>query len=300
MSIIGRGRGLDHVLVAVNDLYEARDDYRKKLGFSPAFEAIHPWGTRSSAIFFEGLESLQLVEVYDREKADTDYLDVLEKREGPCAITFEVPSIERTAKMLRSKGFVVSNLNSGTAQYENIETPPELWKGLSVWKLPFLGMIGFVQYNKMARYQLLRKHRHVDPRRHTKHPNTAKTLRAVWLAVESLTDSVSILERIGFRRGEFVGLNHLGARGCEIEAGESSILLVEPVDKRGIAGRFIEDYGQDFIGVSIEVEDFDSARDFVEIMGDLRLLPYAGTYGQSILVPSKSAHGLWIELFQRK
>jgi 4-hydroxyphenylpyruvate dioxygenase-like putative hemolysin len=150
----------------------------------------------------------------------------------------------------------------------------------------------------MEMHRLVRKSPDLDWRKHTQHPNTATKLKSVWLFVESLIDSIRIFEHIGFRRGSFVPLSRFGARGCEIEANGCSILLVEPADERGLASRFLRDHGQSFAAVSIEVGDFERARDYVEIKGDMRLQPYAGTYGRSIMVPSESAHGMWIELFQ--
>jgi hypothetical protein len=301
MLILGKGCGLERVQVAVNDFYKATDDYMQRLGFIPASDGFHPWGTRSSSIFLRGLASLELMGVHERKKVDRDYLGVLERREGPYAIAFEVSNIDRTANLLRSRDFIMSGIDVGTVQYEGVETaPPELWRGLSVWGLPYSGLIGFLQYNKTARNQLIRKYPHLERRRYMNHPNTAKALRAVWLSVQSLSESVSSFERMGFQRGAFVALSPLGARGCEIEAGGCSILLVEPVDQRSIARRFLEKYGQNFMGVSIEVGDLESARDFIEIRGDFRLQPYSGAYGQSMLIPSELAHGLWIELFQQE
>jgi len=300
MLILGKGCGLERVQVAVNDFCKATDDYMQRLGFFPASDGFYPWGTRSSTISLGSSGSIELVGVQDRKKVDRDYLDALEQREGIYAITFEVSSVDRTAKLLHSRGFTMSGINVGTIQYEGVEKcPPELWRGLSVWGLPYSALVGFVQYNKTARNQLVRKYPHLVRSRYTNHPNAAKALRAVWLCVESLSESVSIFERMGFQRGTFVALTHLGARGCEIEAGGSSVLLVEPVDPRSIAGRFLKAHGQNFMGLSVEVEDFECARDFVEIRNDFRLQPYIGTYGQSMLIPNESAHGVWMEIFQQ-
>jgi hypothetical protein len=300
MLILGKGCGLERVQVAVNDFYKATDDYMQRLGFIPASDGFYPWGTRSSTIFLGSSGSIELVGVQDRKKVDRDYLGALERREGLYAITFEVSSVERTAKLLHSRGFITSDIDVGTIQNEGVEkVPPVLWRGLSVWGLPYSALTGFLQYDKTARNRLIRKYPHLERSRYMNHPNAAKALRAVWLCVESLSDSVSIFERMGFQRGAFVPLSHLGARGCEIQAGGSSILLVEPVDPRSITGRFLKAHGQNFMGLSVEVEDFESARDFVEIRNDFRLQPYAGTYGQSMLIPNEPAHGVWIEIFQQ-
>lgn len=54
------------------------------------------------------------------------------------------------------------------------------------------------------------------------------------------------------------------------------------------------DYG--FVGVSIEVESLQRAREVLE-SHDVAIRDTCGFYGEAVLIPPAEKHGMWIELF---
>jgi hypothetical protein len=61
----------------------------------------------------------------------------------------------------------------------------------------------------------------------------------------------------------------------------------------------LADRGEGIMGVSMEVRDLETARKVIESNTGLVFAPYAGPYGNSILISAEIAHGLWIEMFER-
>ena len=53
------------------------------------------------------------------------------------------------------------------------------------------------------------------------------------------------------------------------------------------------------MGVSIEVASLQTARSLLQANAKRQFDPYAGPYGQSILISPELTHGLWIEFFQK-
>jgi len=132
------------------------------------------------------------------------------------------------------------------------------------------------------------------------HPNTALGIHTVWFAVRDLDAQLRNLHDAGFEPGETREAKLLGAKGREVKAGTGSMLLLRPVDQKGILNRFLSDHDNgDIIGISIEVSDLDKARSWVEGHSGQKLKPYKNSYGRSILIPPVLTHGIWMELLQR-
>jgi len=54
------------------------------------------------------------------------------------------------------------------------------------------------------------------------------------------------------------------------------------------------------MGVSLEVGRLPTARSLLEKNTQRKFASYSGSYGKSILIPAELAHGLWIEMFQKR
>jgi len=303
-SVLGKGDGLDHPGILVKDLEAAKDTYRDTLGFW-----IQPRGVASlssgsgmkiSNASFEDGSYLQLMAVDDLEKARLNrpaYLTFLEKHEGAKFLMLSVSSAEDTARFLRARGLNVSDPATRTIMAPGAKQmpPPTAWA--VTFKTPVLpaDSIGFVQF--AAREERIRQ---ANASGRTNHPNTAKRIAAVWIVVKDLKAATKAFETAGFLAADKRKFSELGATGREIEAGTGRIVLLEPKGRTGKAASFLSERGEGIMGVSLEVGSLETVRSLLEKNTHRNLAPYAGPYGHSILIPADVAHGIWIQMFQKR
>ena len=113
-------RGIDHVVIAVNDIKKAREIY-EKMGFKVTPKALHPFGTENSLVqlngnFIEivGVDNLSLVPPHTKEKysfaqANVDFLSY---KEGMSSLVFQSLDARRDREEF---------LASGLHTYENVD-----------------------------------------------------------------------------------------------------------------------------------------------------------------------------------
>ena len=92
-TVLGQGRGIDHIGIAVRDLEGAKREYRDILGFTLAPGGKHPHGTANATVAFEDRTYLELLTFYDRTKASW-LADFLEKQEGVCLLGLATSSVD--------------------------------------------------------------------------------------------------------------------------------------------------------------------------------------------------------------
>ena len=158
----------------------------------------------------------------------------------------------------------------------------------------FLFLIEYVSPERPGRLAALREQGMMT------HPNTALGIRSVWFAVRDLDAQLRNLHDAGLESGETREARFLGAGGREVKAGNGKMLLLQSADKNSVLNTFLSNHDDgSIIAVSIEVSDLNKARSWVEGHSELRLKPYEGFYGRSIMIPPDLTHGIWMELFQR-
>ena len=304
-SVLGEGRGIDEVIILVRDLEAAQDVYGNVLGFTllpPKGSAYRlPSGLKISGAYFAE-NQLELRAIDDPEKAAEnrpEYVNFLEQHEGARLLMLAVSSLDATASFLRARGFEIS------------EPIPGVFDGITIWRivtftnsvLPGLPVLGRRRTGRPVATFWFAEYldSQLDSRYATlpQHPNTATGIKSVWMGVRDLVAATKAYESVGLRSGQRRNLPQLEASGREIEAGRGVILLLEPQTEYGKVASFLAHRGEGIMGVSIEVRDLGTARKFIERNTGLEFAPYAGLYGNSILISAEIAHGLWIEMFQR-
>jgi catechol 2,3-dioxygenase-like lactoylglutathione lyase family enzyme len=304
---LGSGKGVDHVGIAVRDLDSRVQLYRDRLGFTVGDLGKHPGGTANAGIHFKKKTYLELISVYDRERAAKgpgNLVPFLDKHEGTLFVGLEVESAERAAAYLRGRGFEIGGPESGTWTPDDVEEKvPELWK--SIWFVkPFDPgeHLFFIQYEPHEEFwsKLEEKYPKLkqDPAKKV-HSNGALRLQAVWMNVKNLADSTKAYEAIGLARGSKMELSTIGAMAQEIQAGEGALLLLTPDVPGGVADKFMADRGESMMGVSIEVEDLEKTRAVLKRGLHQEFAVYSGPFGKSVLVPGDLAAGAWIEFFEK-
>ncbi|UCC49885.1 MAG: VOC family protein [Gemmatimonadota bacterium] len=301
--ILGVGRGVDHVVVAVRDLATSERFFFDTLCFTAGQRAQFS-GLENRTIWFADTTYLELVTVRDREQAMNlmpELPGFLDRGEGAMYVGLAVSSADTAAEFLASRGFQVTGPTGGTAAVEGLEeVPPVMWRYV-VFREPVVAAnaIFFIEYEQAVLEQLSAEYPDLSPLRSAEHANGALGLEAVWMAVEDLRAATRAYESVGLPMGRRLDVPSLGAEAHEIRAGKGAILLLQPSDEGGTVASFLAERGEGVMGVSIEVRDLERALMIVEFNTDLELVPYEGPYGQSILIPADLARGVWIEFFQR-
>lgn len=290
-SVLGTGRGLDHVIVIVRDLEEAARVYTEVLGFTVVRVGSLPGGLQNRAVRFVS-NYVELMSV-DPSQAppDDDFVRLLNEREGGYALGLGVSSAQQTADALRARNFEVAGpAGSSLTPEGSKDVQKALWQTVAITNpaLPF-EPIFFIQYaSREARS------------RPSEHQNTAVDVHSVWIAVKDLETATKGYGALGLPPGRKRRMPQLAAKGREISAGQGVILLVQATDAKGPLASYVAMQGEGVIGMSIEVRDLQIARSLLRSSTKQELTPYNGPYGKSIFIPPVFTHGVWIELFQKR
>lgn len=287
-SLIGAGRGIDHVTIMTADLATARASYAA-LGFTVTPYGQFPDGFENAVVYFADDTYVELYGVHDRALAaasETAY--ALEQPEGALWNILHVDSTERAAAQLRAARPPVF----GPAAYPE----PDAW----TWKLAGLeqpgpgGRLFVIEYNEPA----IAARRAKDPAKaaaRARHASGATRLRALWVATRDLDATVRAYAELGLPPGRAIASDRLDAIGREIPAGRGSILVVAPRAATGPVADLLGDRAEAYLGLSVEVADLAVARAAAPAAG-----PVAdGPFGPSVLIAPGHSHGVWLELYAR-
>jgi len=306
-SLLGTGRGIDHLGIAVRDLGKTINDYEQVLGFKYSKAPPSTDGTVRSFIFFENNSYLELFSVANVTDETKYFAAFAEKHEGTIYLGLATSSAKDAAGYLKAHSFeaVLSGEESPTKEGQPKQPPPPYYYVFisdkpSGEKQPFMlsNVLFFIEYvssERPGRLVALREQGMMA------HPNTALRIHSVWFAVRDLEASLRNLEDAGLEPGERREAKFLGAEGRDVKAGIGKMLLLRSADKNGVLNKFLSDHDDgNIIGISIEVSDLNQARSWVEGHSGHKLEPYDGFYGRSIMIPPDVTHGIWMEMFQPK
>ena len=300
--LLGTGRGLDHVIVAVRDLRRAIGDY-EKLGFAVHRGGRFANGTENALSRFENRVYIELLGVYDPNGALGRPLEAfLKQDEGAVRIGLDTSSAEQTASHLKGCGIDVEGPEGGTIAYEGTDdVPPVLWKTVEVTtRTPFLGnALFFIEPDRAARAAYARKHPEIAARYASMtHTNGARGITSVWLALADLGAAAQTYASVGFPVGPARAMPRWGAMAREVGAGTGNLLLLAPADPRGCVARFLLRSGaaQGIMGMSLVVEDLEVARRAFRAPRSAESFRTGGDEPESLLIPPELTHGLWVEV----
>ncbi len=298
--LLGEGRGIDHIMVVVRDLNATTATFRKLLGFNAERWGKFPDGIENAGMHFRNRSYLELLGIYDREKAaQTEEAKFLQRNEGATGVALHVSSADSAANFLRGRGFDVAGPDVFPPPREESQQPqPWMWRTVSFKKRTGPGAIVFlIEYNEQARENRQKE----DLQKYEAarvHPNTAEKIQSVWITVKDLDAAVKAYESIGLSAGRRVNLPQLEARGHEVVAGNGVVLLLQANTPKSKVTSFLARRGEGIMGVSIKVAALNRARNILETNIKQKFTPYVGAYGKSILIPAEVTRGVWVELFQ--
>ncbi len=131
---------LDHLIVAVKDLEEAENNYKKLFGFPPVWKGTHKdLGTSNSLFNFENTYFELLSASGNGAGADLVNHYLAQSGEGLIGMVFATEDINSARHSLVEKGFLVeepsseqgiNNSDQQTRNWKNLFLPPELTRGI--------------------------------------------------------------------------------------------------------------------------------------------------------------------------
>ena len=131
---------IDHLIIAVQDLDEAEENYKKIFGIPPVWKGIHKELGTANAIFnFKNTYFELLSANGDGLGADLVNNQLKEIGEGMLGLVLGTEDINSTAAILKDKGFPISEVSNGEGKnsqndeirkWKNIFLPPELTRGI--------------------------------------------------------------------------------------------------------------------------------------------------------------------------
>lgn len=131
---------LDHLIIAVQDLDEAEENYKKIFGISPVWKGVHKeLGTANVIFNFKNTYFELLSASGNGLGADLVNNQLKENGEGMLGLVLGTEDINSTEATLKDKGFLVSDVSLGEGEnienhevrkWKNIFLPPELTRGI--------------------------------------------------------------------------------------------------------------------------------------------------------------------------
>ena len=297
-GIIGSGRGIDHMGIAVRDLGAATRDFNA-LGFAVRPGGRFPGGLSNALAYLDDGFYLEILGVAAQHSKDNnDIADFAKKHEGAMFLGINVGSAKAAVELLRSRKFDATGPDPGSIMTGNqTKPPPPMWydvytqdkpaKGKRTFTLPIF-FIQYVNEHWMDKYRA---------KGITNQPNTATAVRGVWFEVNDLQAKLAELHEGGFDRpSRNVSLLLPAPSGKAIPAGRGTINIVVPIKTGEPASPPVEER---IVAISIAVKDLGKARAMARAATKRDLPVYNGTYGKSILIPPETVHGVSIELVQQ-
>ena len=131
---------LDHLIIAVQDLDEAEENYKKIFGIPPVWKGTHKELGTANVIFNFKNTYFELLSVNgDGLGADLVNNQLKENGEGMLGLVLGTEDINSTAAILKDKGFPISEVSNGEGKnsqndeirkWKNIFLPSELTRGI--------------------------------------------------------------------------------------------------------------------------------------------------------------------------
>lgn len=253
--------GIDHIALAVKDLDEAADTYRR-LGFVIKPGRFHADGILNKHVKFEGGAGIELITAPAATDAlTTQYVQLLRDGEGPAFVGFHAANLKALTDRL---GY----LGQGYSVHKNLVdfTSPTLH-----WFFMFGGS------NRST----------TDRAEYFAHPNTTNATIAVWIAGGDQPSMLGLFTALGARVGQkrVHVPDEMLASVATLADGE---IIFLPSSRQIIPGRPI-------VGVVVRTRDLSALRHVLQPAVERRSVRVETTTYRSVFVRPQDAHGTWLE-----
>lgn len=258
--------GVDHIPVAVSDLEQADQAYRR-LGFTLKPGRFHQDGIRNEIVKFSDGTGVELITAPRATDALTaEYRRILQLGEGGAFVALRAPNLASLEHQLDVAGLEYKGEADG-----------------HVVTLPLGSRLHHLFFDERIPSR-------TDAPRYFRHPNTATSLIGVWIAPDDLAPERELFTRLGMS----ISREQTCTPQCEtrlVWCFPSSTIVPLPASRQLVHGRPI-------IGAVLKVEDLDKAVSFVgKVVPSATTVVHAAQW-DSVFVPPSATHGIWLELRQ--
>ena len=254
--------GLDHIPVAVGDLERASERYRA-LGFALKPGTPHENGIRNQHVkFTDGTEIELITAPTARDALTTTYRRHLDAGDGPAFLAFYAPSIDLVAERLdatrrsyrRDRGFL---------------------------DLPDTDALRYIFFGPRNRSP-------TDRPEHFRHPNSAESLIAVWLADDNLSEERAMIEALG---------GTVGREEVHVPEATSAVVAhLQEGDVVLLSGSHQLVPGRRIVGATVRVASLAAARRLLERGPWPAPRTQSAGRHSSVFLPPSITYGIWLEL----
>ncbi len=281
---------LDHVLLWGRGIDEVTAIMAVKLGFQVR-AGRDPGGVANRYVRFSDTSFIELLGV---TRPDPDYDpgmkdDRVALKEQPGARTFGVraSNLDAVQASLKALGYPATRMFTGP------DSARPGWRLFAFDKAPLSSNTFYIDYNAGYAPDQADPSNANDYRVTREHPNSARTLSAIWLVSGDPDADRAALARMGHGGAVAVSLPAVGAKGYCVPIGPTALLTLKP-DGPGAAADALAK-GPRVLAVSLGAADLGRAQRWVERGYERELIRYAGLQGESFLAPTGQDLGLLIE-----
>ncbi|HEX2386247.1 MAG TPA: VOC family protein [Candidatus Binatia bacterium] len=220
--------GLDHIVIAVNDLAAATDDYRR-LGFTVVPGGRHPVGTYNGLIAFADGSYIELISFY-RDNPDHRWWDALKQGEGLIDFCMRTDDLGGDTEKFRQAGV---DMDDPVPWSRTRPDGYELKWRLSLARGRHRGVAPFLIEDVTPREERVP--------RDVEHPNGASGIAAVLVAVDDLPVVKLWYEAVLGSAAKKAEESEMKAEGVFFSIGSQRLELLTPAGAGSpIAARLLE------------------------------------------------------------
>ena len=321
-SVIGQGWGLDHVIIGLTSPDAVKDVFNTRLGFAAIPGNKFPPDGLQQAIISLPPAYVELMWLYQKPADGSGASSVHKKIEaggGPASYNIDVFPIEQAVDFIQRLGSGVTLPPSRVRQTPDGKQEPGPWQFLLIdpkdqaahpLGVPGGSAVGFLEYRDNSerlgpeRFQMWRERAEKevpDPRRAAGeiHPNTARKLLSVWVAVPNVLEALQQSERFRFASRGVRFVKAVGEKGHEVQCGQGTIVFFQPLNQKGALAPLVAKRGFGPFGVSVAVADLKVAQQIVQQGTNTKFAIQQSDSRKSFVVPEELAGGSFIEFVQQ-
>lgn len=248
--------GLDHIIIAVDDLTSASARLARQIGLVVVPGGTHPgWGTHNAVSWF-GSEYLELIAVRDEAEAREHprgqaLIRARRAGEGLLGFALGCAGIDETVAAIRRRGLSVEDPQPGTRQrpdgtvirWQTAVVAGDTWGH----RLPFL-----IEHGSTP----AERRRTAPPEGH---PLGATGIAGVAIAVADLDTAIAEYQQLIGREPVVEDVPALPARRATFQIGDFALDLLAPLAVTGGLAEFVRERGEGIFLVSLAVPKIEDA-----------------------------------------